>query len=99
MANGPTAREADEVLEREDVTLVPEILASSGGVTGGYCEWLQNRSGDYWTREKVLEKLRNNIQQAYRDFRDYRDSKGLYGRDAAYQMAAQRLVSARETLR
>lgn len=99
IANGPTTREADEVLERKDVTLVPDILANSGGVTVSYYEWLQNRSGEYWTREKVLEKLRNNIQQAYRDFRDYRDSKGLYGRDAAYQMAAQRLVSARETLR
>jgi glutamate dehydrogenase (NAD(P)+) len=99
IANGPTTREADEMLEEKGVTMIPDILANSGGVTVSYYEWVQNRTGEYWDRETVLERLKNNIQQAYRDFRDYRDSEDIYGRDAAYQLAASKLVDSLETLR
>lgn len=99
IANGPTTREADEILEQKGTVMIPGILANSGGVTVSYYEWVQNRTGEYWSREKVLDKLRDNIQEAYRDFREYRDSKDLYGRDVAYQMAAEKLVAARESLK
>jgi len=92
IANGPTTREADNILEENNVTVIPDVLTNSGGVTVSYYEWVQNRSGEYWEREKVLDKLKDNIQGAYKEFRDLRDSEGLYGREVAYMIGAEKIV-------
>lgn len=97
IANGPTTREADKVLEQKNVRMIPDILANSGGVTVSYYEWVQNRTGDYWSKEKVLEKLSENIRDAYRQFRDLRDEEEIYGREGAYRIAASKIVEAIET--
>jgi glutamate dehydrogenase len=94
IANGPTTHEADQVLHENDVEVIPGILANAGGVTVSYYEWVQNRQGDYWSRDEVLERMRDSMLSAYEDFRRRRDEREVRGRVAAYEVAVERLVEA-----
>jgi glutamate dehydrogenase/leucine dehydrogenase len=96
IANGPTTREADEVLKGKDVKMIPDILANAAGVTVSYYEWIQNRTGEYLDREEVLNRLQSNMIKAYKEFKETRDEEGIYGRQAAYMMAAERIVNSLE---
>jgi glutamate dehydrogenase len=96
IANGPTTRKADEVLKEEDVKMIPDILANAAGVTVSYYEWVQNRTGEYLDREEVLDRLQSKMINAYKEFRETRDEEGVYGRQAAYMMAAERIVNSLE---
>jgi len=96
IANGPTTREADEVLEENGVTMIPDILANAAGVTVSYYEWVQNRTGEYMGRGEVLDRLRTKMIDAYHQFRKTRESEDVYGRQAAYMMAAERIVESME---
>jgi glutamate dehydrogenase/leucine dehydrogenase len=64
-ANGPTTAEADEILHQKGIVVVPDILANAGGVTVSYFEWVQNRSGLYWTEEEVNSRHDINMVQAF----------------------------------
>jgi len=95
IANGPTTTEADRILAEKDIDVVPDVLANSGGVTVSYYEWVQNRTGEYWPENKVLEKLRENILEAFEQFQN--EDRGETDRENAYIMGAEKLVDAFES--
>ena len=57
IANGPISPQADEVLDHNQVAIIPDVLANAGGVTVSYFEWVQNRAGFYWEAQEVQQRL------------------------------------------
>ena len=91
-ANGPTSAEADPILERNGVFVVPDILANAGGVTVSYFEWVQNRAGYYWTEQVVNDRLREIMTRSFRDVLVLADELRVSMRTAAYVLAVKRVA-------
>ncbi len=91
MANGPTTLEADEVLAEKGVTVIPDILANSGGVAVSYFEWYQNMHNEKWTKEDVLAKLKTLMETATDEVFAASEKYKVSLREAAYIVALQRL--------
>jgi len=66
LANGPVAAEADTILARKKVTVIPDILANAGGVTVSYFEMVQNRTNKYWSDSEVRSKLEKIMVTAWK---------------------------------
>ncbi len=94
LANGPVSPEADEALKKRGVIVVPDVLANAGGVTVSYFEWVQGRSGDQWTAEKVDRELKRIMLSAFEDVRSEAKRKDLSLREAAFNIAVGRIVEA-----
>lgn len=92
MANGPTTPEADEILKRRQVILVPDILANAGGVVTSYFEWCQNKKNEHWKKEKVYQQLKNLMTAAFEGAWQMSLKKGVDLRTAAYIVAVKRLA-------
>ncbi|MGB0920618.1 MAG: Glu/Leu/Phe/Val family dehydrogenase [Alphaproteobacteria bacterium] len=96
LANGPITPEADVILNKSGKTVIPDILANSGGVTVSYFEWVQNKAGYYWPLDEVQSKLKKIMQPEGRAVWDIKNDMGLDMRAAAYVHALGRIAEAVE---
>ena len=93
-ANGPTTREADNVLKERGIYLIPDFMCNAGGVTCSYFEQVQANMNFYWQRDEVLDKLDTTLTKAFNDMADLAEKRGVYMRDAAYMIAIERVAHA-----
>lgn len=93
-ANGPTTPEADEIFFENNVFVIPDILANSGGVIVSYFEQVQNQMNYYWTEDEVRTKLEHTIVSAFNDVLQVSVQYGVDMRIAAYMNAVKRIADA-----
>lgn len=96
LANGPTAIEADPILAEAGKIVVPDVLANSGGVTVSYFEWVQNKSGFYWSEDEIHRRLREIIEPEAEKIWALAREKDIDMRTAAYVHALARIADAVE---
>ncbi|HEY9812080.1 MAG TPA: Glu/Leu/Phe/Val dehydrogenase [Candidatus Sericytochromatia bacterium] len=94
VANGPISFTADEILAEKQVLVVPDILTNAGGVTVSYFEWVQNRSGLYWTIDEVNQKLHQKMVEETEHIWKIAQDLSISMRTAAYIHALNRLGEA-----
>lgn len=93
-ANGPTTLEATRILSERGVLLVPDVLASAGGVTVSYFEWVQNNQGYYWTEEEVEEKLEKVMVKSFDTVYTTAMNRKVNMRLAAYMVGVRKMAEA-----
>jgi glutamate dehydrogenase (NAD(P)+) len=93
-ANGPCTPEADLVLAERDIVVLPDVLASAGGVTVSYFEWQQNRDGTSWSEARVTAELERRMQAAFDALWSYAQAQRLPLRLAAVALGVERVAAA-----
>lgn len=91
VANGPVTPGADALLEKNGIIVFPDILVNAGGVTVSYFEWVQNKTGQYWTQNEVENKLKEKIVQETENIWNIAKEKQVTFRTASYIVALERI--------
>ncbi|WP_438319178.1 Glu/Leu/Phe/Val family dehydrogenase [Sporosarcina sp. FA9] len=93
-ANGPTTSEGTKILTDRGILLVPDVLASAGGVTVSYFEWVQNNMGYYWTEEEVRERMTKKMVDAFDNLYSMATTRNIDMRLAAYMIGLRKTAEA-----
>ena len=94
LANAPITPEADLILEKKKIIVIPDILANAGGVVVSYFEWVQNSMNYYWTTEEVTKKLEGYMVDSTREVQKTCKEFKCAMRDAAYILAVNKVLNA-----
>ena len=95
-ANGPTSKEADAILEKRGIPVIPDIFANGGGVIVSYFEWVQNIQELTWERDRVNEMLENLMSKSFAEITETKEKYDCTYRMAAYVVALKKLIYAEE---
>jgi len=93
MANGPITPEAESILLKKQIVVVPDILANAGGVIGSYFEWLQCKELKKWEKRKVLDGITEYLQKAFSEVWNLSQEKEVGMKKAALMIAMGRLIT------
>lgn len=92
-ANGPTSAKADDIINSKGILVVPDIMANAGGVTVSYFEWVQNRLGYKWTRDRVNRRSDRIMKDAFEKVYQTALKYGVSMRIAAYIVAIDKVAN------
>jgi glutamate dehydrogenase (NAD(P)+) len=93
-ANGPTTLDADQILEDQGVTVVPDILANAGGVVVSYFEWVQDLQCFFWDEDEVNRNLKRIMVRSFKEVWDFSQERAVSLRLGAYMLAVDKVAGA-----
>jgi len=95
-ANGPVTPEADDILDKNNIFIIPDILCNAGGVTVSYLEWVQNRMGYYWEKERINQDLEHIMKKSFDQVLETAQINNVNMRIAAFIFSIERVTKAAE---